>query len=92
MELGNGKERYFTASNGAMSAEQWKSERGEYESAYYSIDTGKGTIQTKEEFPYQTPCYFIEPVPVTAENIDEVIIGSDFHTEEDVYLNTKESQ
>lgn len=92
MELGDGKERYFTASGGAMSAEQWKTACGEYESVYYSADTDKGMVRVKEEFPYQTPYYFIEPVAVTAENIDEVIIGSDFHTEEDVYLNTKENE
>ena len=34
--------------------------------------------------------YTIDPVAVTAENIDEVIIGSDFHTREDVYRNVTE--
>lgn len=36
------------------------------------------------------PCYTILPVPVTAETMDEVIIGSNFHTQEDVYLNVLE--
>ncbi|MDO4320888.1 MAG: substrate-binding domain-containing protein [Lachnospiraceae bacterium] len=35
------------------------------------------------------PYYSIEPVAVTKENMDEVIIGSDFHTAEDVYLNVE---
>ncbi len=38
---------------------------------------------------YEVPYYGIEPVAVTAENMDSVIIDSDFHTEEDVYLNTE---
>lgn len=38
-----------------------------------------------EEIPY----YKIDPVAVTKENIDEVIIESGFHSREDVYLNIK---
>lgn len=39
------------------------------------------------------PYYSIEPVAVTKENMDEVVIGSDFHTEDEVYLNVeKKSQ
>lgn len=38
---------------------------------------------------YDIPCYYIEPVAVTAENMDEVIISSGFHQAEDVYLNIK---
>ena len=47
---------------------------------------GLGTINDGTN---DVPYYGIDPVPVTAENIDEVIIGSDFHTEEDVYLNVR---
>ena len=39
-----------------------------------------------EDVPYLA----VEPVAVTAENIDEVIIDSGFHSREDVYLNVKE--
>lgn len=39
---------------------------------------------------HEVPYYTIDPVAVTAENIDEVIIGSDFHTREDVYRNVTE--
>lgn len=35
------------------------------------------------------PGYYIDPVAVTADNMDEVIIGSGFHQAEDVYLNIK---
>ena len=37
------------------------------------------------------PYYRIEPVAVTQENLDEVIIDSGFHRREDVYLNVSES-
>jgi len=42
-----------------------------------TIDDGTGAI----------PAVCIQPVVVTAENMDEVIIGSGFHRSEDVYLN-----
>ena len=35
----------------------------------------------------QVPYYHIEPVAVTAGNLDEIIIESGFHRKEDVYLN-----
>lgn len=43
----------------------------------------------KEQDGHEVPYYGLEPIAVTKENMDEVIIGSDFHTEEDVYLNTE---
>lgn len=43
--------------------------------------------QTIFDGTYDVPCYLIEPVAVTAENLDEVIIDSGFHRREDVYLN-----
>lgn len=39
---------------------------------------------------YEIPYYSIEPVAVTADNMDEVIISSGFHAREDVYLNIKD--
>ncbi len=36
---------------------------------------------------YMVPYLKIEPASVTADNIDEVIIGSGFHLKEEVYLN-----
>ncbi len=36
---------------------------------------------------YQIPYVNLEPISVTEENINEVIIGSGFHLKEDVYLN-----
>ena len=36
---------------------------------------------------YDVPCIALEPIMVTEDNIDEIIIGSGFHLKEDVYLN-----
>lgn len=47
------------------------------------------TLSTMNDGTSEVPYYGIDPVPVTAENMDEVIIGSDFHTYDDVYLNVK---
>lgn len=38
---------------------------------------------------YDIPYYSIEPIAVTKENMDEVIINGGFHSKEDVYLNIK---
>ena len=54
-------------------------------SADYDIPVTDTIIDGKKEIPY----YKIEPVAVTAKNMDEVIIDSGFHTREDVYLNIK---
>lgn len=47
-------------------------------------------LDTMNDGSKEVPYYGIEPVAVTAENMDEVIIKSDFHTHDDVYLNVKE--
>lgn len=52
------------------------------------------TLPVISDGTYDVPYYAIEPIAVTKDNIDEVIIDNDFHTEEDVYLNvmrTRES-
>ena len=41
---------------------------------------------------FDVPAYCIEPVAVTAENMDREIIGSGFHRREDVYLNVGEPE
>ncbi|MCD8337170.1 MAG: substrate-binding domain-containing protein [Lachnospiraceae bacterium] len=38
---------------------------------------------------YEIPYYKLDPVAVTADNIDEVIIASGFHSSDDVYLNVQ---
>ena len=45
------------------------------------------TDQTMNNGAYDVPCILLEPIPVTKDNMDEVIINSGFHTREDVYLN-----
>lgn len=40
-----------------------------------------------ENGAYAVPYIGLEPVSVTKDNIDEVIIGSGFHLKEDIYLN-----
>ncbi|MEG0355934.1 MAG: substrate-binding domain-containing protein, partial [Lachnospiraceae bacterium] len=42
-----------------------------------TVKSGNYTVKTK----------LLEPIAVTKNNMDEVIIGSGFHMEEDVYLN-----
>ena len=46
-------------------------------------------LDTISDGTYEVPYYAIDPVAVTRDNMDEVIIASDFHTREDVYLNVK---
>ncbi|MCD7832511.1 MAG: substrate-binding domain-containing protein [Lachnospiraceae bacterium] len=38
---------------------------------------------------YEIPYYRLDPVAVTSDNIDEVIIASGFHSYDDVYLNVQ---
>jgi D-xylose transport system substrate-binding protein len=44
-------------------------------------------VTMMENGSYQIPYVGLTPIPVTEENIDEVIINSGFHLKEDVYLN-----
>ena len=57
------------------------------------ITSGEGEYKAEETFDdgtYEIPYYRINPIAVTAENMDEVIIDGGFHTREDVYLNIRE--
>jgi D-xylose transport system substrate-binding protein len=59
-----------------------------------ALMNGKGLsgsdVSTIENGSYTTPYVGLEPIAVTADNIDEVIINSGFHLKEDVYLNVPE--
>lgn len=68
--------------------------------AYLSVALGRGEdiripgqkdgYQAKDTINdgnYDIPYYKLDCMPVTADNIDKVIIDSGFHTREDVYLN-----
>ncbi len=60
--------------------------------AEYAVKLGRGediaTDGTVFDDTYNVPCIKLEPIAVTKENIDEVIIDSGFHLREDVYLNS----
>ncbi len=47
----------------------------------------EGTLSEYDDGNGMVPYLKIEPIGVTAENIDEIIINSGFHLKEDVYLN-----
>lgn len=62
--------------------------------AEFAVKIGRGEDITAEidgktafDGTYDVPCYYIEPMAVTAENMDDTIIEDGFHRAEDVYLN-----
>ena len=56
-----------------------------------AADAELPVTETISDGSSEIPYYRIEPVAVTRDNLDEVIIGSGFHRREDVYLNVAES-
>lgn len=46
---------------------------------------------TMNDGSYDIPCYLIDPVAVTRENMDEVIIDGGVHNRDEVYLNVQEN-
>lgn len=64
--------------------------------AEYAVRLGNGEkleeeLKTVDDGLYKVPYKELEPVAVTRENIDEVIIEGGFHQKEDVYLNVNQS-
>jgi len=59
--------------------------------AEYAVDLAKGNaLEITESFfdgEFDVPYEKLEPIAVTRENIDKVIIEGGFHSKEDVYLN-----
>ncbi|MBQ7066830.1 MAG: substrate-binding domain-containing protein [Lachnospiraceae bacterium] len=55
---------------------------------------GKELPKTERVFDgvYQVPYVVLDPIAVTKENMDEVIIGSGFHSKDEVYLNMPETK
>ena len=47
-------------------------------------------VKTINDGSFDVPYIAMEPISVTKDNMNEVIIGSDFHLKEDVYLNVPE--
>lgn len=50
------------------------------------------TTDSINDNKYEVPYIKLEPIAVTAQNMDEVIIESGFHLKEDVYLNVPEEE
>lgn len=65
------------------------------EAARYAVQIGDGmevtelkdVAETLNDGTYDIPSRILEPIAVTGENIDEVIIDGGFHTRDEVYLN-----
>lgn len=60
-----------------------------------NITDSDGKFKAEETFfdgTYEIPYYRIDPIAVTSENLDEVIIDGGFHTREDVYLNIRSEE
>lgn len=59
--------------------------------AEYAVKLANGEelpdLETIQNGDYKVPYLLLEPIAVTKENMDEVIISSGFHLREDVYLN-----
>ena len=59
--------------------------------AEYAVKLGKGedieAVTTINDGSYNVPYIKLEPIGVTKENIDKIIIQGGFHQKEDVYLN-----
>jgi len=61
--------------------------------AEYAIKIANGEeltgVQMMDDEGKQIPYVFLEPIAVTKDNIDNVIINSGYHLKEDVYLNVR---
>ncbi|RGY96455.1 substrate-binding domain-containing protein [Clostridium sp. AM58-1XD] len=61
----------------------------------YRLAMGEGisdVTKTVDDGTYDVPYLELKPVPVTKENMDEVIISGGFHAKEDVYLNVSQEE
>ena len=60
--------------------------------AEYALALAKGealsnVTSTMSDGSYDIPYYFLDPIAVTAQNMDETVIASGFHLKEEVYMN-----
>ena len=64
------------------------------QAAQFAVKLAKGEAITADNVindgTNQVPYIAVEPIAVTRENMDSVIIDSGFHSREDVYLNVSE--
>lgn len=62
--------------------------------AQYAVQIAKGSMpkisNTISDGTYDVPYIDINPAKVTADNLDQVIVDSGFHTREDVYLHLED--
>ena len=69
--------------------------------AGYAIKLGNGKrlgnvskladiTETISDGTYEVPYFYIDPIAVTSDNIDETIIASGFHSRDEVYLNVSD--
>ncbi|MFA9466353.1 MAG: sugar ABC transporter substrate-binding protein [Velocimicrobium sp.] len=65
------------------------------QAASYAVELGEGkpieSVETINDGSYDIPYIILEPVAVTRENIDKVIVDSQFHFHDEVYLHANES-
>lgn len=63
--------------------------------AEYAVQLSRGETPQTEDTVYNgsifVPCCMLEPTAVTADNLDEVIIQSGFHSRAQVYRNTPDT-
>jgi len=57
-----------------------------------SEDCAWPVTETIDSGSYEVPYYKLDPVAVTADNIDEVIIAGGYHSRDDVYLNIRDEE
>ncbi len=97
---------YVTGQDADLDACQRIVEGSQYMTVYKSIDSlakeaAKAAVKmaegeevtteyTMNDGTYEVPFLKLEPVAVTQDNIDDVIINSGFHLKEEVYLNRPE--
>lgn len=67
------------------------------EAAKYAVEIGSGkevrelddVTETVNDGTYEVPARILEPIAVTRDNMDEVIIDGGFHRRDEVYLNAE---
>lgn len=62
--------------------------------AEYALALAKGEelgiTTTMSDGSYDIPYYYLDPIAVTADNMDETVIASGFHLKEEVYMNVSD--
>ncbi len=69
--------------------EKLASAAAEYAVALAKGEELSGVTDTINDGTYDVPSCELEPIAVYADNMDEIIIGSGFHTADEVYMNVR---